>query len=67
MKPPEYRKRLKLLCREYGWAMELKSAGHYRLTKPDRPFIVCSASTSDRRALQNTRSMMRRFDRQADE
>lgn len=47
---------------QQGWRVQYLSSGHIKLLPPDttKPAVVMGGSISDRRALQNVRSMLRR-------
>lgn len=50
-----------------GWSWELRRSGHLKLTGPSGEIAFAAATPSDRRALQNIRSDMRRATRQVKE
>ena len=52
---------------ENGWQIHLTNGGHLRFAKPRRPCIFTSSTPSDRRAMLNALSMLRRADRQAEQ
>lgn len=68
LRPSEWRKGLQELADEFGRSVEVRSNGHLTLLDKDSsvPKIFCSSSSSDRRALLNIRSQLRRA-RETDE
>jgi len=52
---------LRLRAIEQGWRVERSNGDHYKWYAPDGKTIIVSGSTpSDRRAVKNQRSLMRR-------
>ena len=58
--PREWRRSVNDLADEYGYDVSTSGSGHLRLTKPGRPTVFTSATSSDRRAIKNLRSKIRR-------
>lgn len=51
---------LSRLARQHGRTLERTGGGHYRLSHPDKPDIVTSATPSCPRTLANLRAELRR-------
>lgn len=45
-----------------GWTLKMTRGGHVKAIPPDNgPFVILSATPSDRRSVQNTLCILRRY------
>lgn len=58
--PREWRKDLTKLAAQYGYDLEIRKGGHYRLSKPDHPTVFASGTSSDWRAFKNLEARLKR-------
>lgn len=56
---PDLRKPLRA-ARKAGWGVEFTKGGHIRVTPPDGPYIIMSATPSDGHATKNAKADLRR-------
>jgi hypothetical protein len=63
--PGEWKREVSRLAAEHGYKVNRSKSGHLRLTKPGRPMLFTSCTSSDWRAMENLRHKILRNEKAA--